>query len=169
MDAFARKMNDTPKVVFSRSLTDSRWEGATLARNTEVEEIERLKEAPAGDIIAYGGATFVSELIRYRLIDEVADPVEARHRRGSHSRDGVYMSPEVGAECDRTICSVDPQAIVAPLERPERLQDVHIAGAGGPVLTELRCRLEPSPIRWHDSPFMGAPSSQRTAGYVPTS
>ena len=34
------------------------------------EEVRRLKAARGGDIIAYGGARFVSELIRHDLIDE---------------------------------------------------------------------------------------------------
>jgi hypothetical protein len=42
----------------------------TLARGGLVEEIARLKAASGGDIIAYGGARFVSDLIRHRLVDE---------------------------------------------------------------------------------------------------
>jgi dihydrofolate reductase len=68
--AFARKMLETPKVVFSRTLSESRWERTTLAKASLAEEIDRLKQASGGDIIAYGGGTFVSELIRHGLIDE---------------------------------------------------------------------------------------------------
>jgi dihydrofolate reductase len=35
-----------------------------------VDEITRLKDQAGGDIIAYGGASFVSALIHHDLIDE---------------------------------------------------------------------------------------------------
>jgi len=67
---FARKMNDTPKVVFSKTLDKSQWENAQLAKGDLVEAINELKNRPGGDIIVYGGATFVSNLIHEGLIDE---------------------------------------------------------------------------------------------------
>jgi dihydrofolate reductase len=69
--AFARKMVDTPKIVFSKTVT--RVEG----RNVRVESgplpqaISRLKEQKGKDIVVYGGATFVSSLIENGLIDEL--------------------------------------------------------------------------------------------------
>ena len=69
-DASARKFVETPKVVFSRTLSESPWANTTLAKGELAEEIGRLKEAAGGDIIAYGGGTFVSGLIRQNLIDE---------------------------------------------------------------------------------------------------
>jgi dihydrofolate reductase len=70
-DASARLFVETPKVVFSRSLTETQWgDNTTLAKGELTEAIGRLKEASGGDMIAYGGAEFVSELIRHNLIDE---------------------------------------------------------------------------------------------------
>ncbi|MGE5431584.1 MAG: dihydrofolate reductase family protein [Syntrophomonadaceae bacterium] len=66
----AAKMNDTPKIVFSRTLTESQWPNTALAKGEMVEEVMRLKKKPGGDIIAYGGAEFVSNLVRHGLIDE---------------------------------------------------------------------------------------------------
>ncbi len=66
----SRKMNDTPKVVFSRTLEKSQWSNTVLAQGDIAEEINRLKGQPGGDIIAYGGGTFVSNLIKHNLIDE---------------------------------------------------------------------------------------------------
>jgi dihydrofolate reductase len=63
-------MIDTPKVVFSRTLKESIWENTTLAKGDYVDVINQLKNQPGGDIIVYGGATFVSSLIRANLIDE---------------------------------------------------------------------------------------------------
>ena len=68
--AAGRKFTATPKVVFSRTLDRSVWENTTLAKGDLVEAVKKLKEQEGGDIIAYGGATFVSALIRHDLVDE---------------------------------------------------------------------------------------------------
>ena len=64
------KFTDTPKVVFSKTLEKSKWANTVLAKGDLVEEITRLKQQPGKDIIAYGGATFVADLVRNNLIDE---------------------------------------------------------------------------------------------------
>jgi dihydrofolate reductase len=69
-DASARKFVETPKIVFTRTLSESPWENTTLAEGELPDEVRLLKEAGGGDIIAYGGGTFVSDLIRHNLIDE---------------------------------------------------------------------------------------------------
>ncbi len=68
--AFARKMTDTPKVVFTKTLETSPWANTVLAKNDIVEEVSRLKNQPGKDLIVYGGAGFVSSLIKENLIDE---------------------------------------------------------------------------------------------------
>ena len=68
--AFAKKMIDTPKVVFTKTLVESFWPNTVLAKNDIVEEVNRLKNQPGKDIIVYGGAGFVSSLIKENLIDE---------------------------------------------------------------------------------------------------
>jgi dihydrofolate reductase len=68
--AFGKKMCDTPKVVFSKTIEKSKWNNTVLAKGDIVEEVKRLKEQPGSDIIAYGGANFVSNLIKFNLIDE---------------------------------------------------------------------------------------------------
>ena len=65
-----RKFTDTPKVVFTKTLPASAWSNTTLAKGDLVEEINALKNQDGKDIIAYGGATFVSALIRGGLVDE---------------------------------------------------------------------------------------------------
>jgi dihydrofolate reductase len=69
-EAGAAKFNSVKKVVFSHSLTRSEWDNTVLAKGDLVEEIIALKKQAGQDIIAYGGATFVSALIKYGLIDE---------------------------------------------------------------------------------------------------
>ena len=68
--SFARKMVDTPKVVFSRTIKESVWANTIVANGDLVEEVEKLKRQEGKDIIVYGGATFVSNLIKENLIDE---------------------------------------------------------------------------------------------------
>jgi dihydrofolate reductase len=68
--AFGALMIDTPKFVFSRTLKESNWNNTTLAQGNYVEVINKLKSQPGNDIIVYGGSTFVTSLIKARLIDE---------------------------------------------------------------------------------------------------
>ena len=67
---FARKMVDIPKVVFSKTIKESNWINTTLANGELVEEVEKLKNRDGKDILVYGGANFVSNLIKNNLIDE---------------------------------------------------------------------------------------------------
>lgn len=66
----ADKFNATPKIVFTRTLDRSPWESASLATGDLIEEVQQLKAQDGGDLIVYGGGTFVSDLIRHGLIDE---------------------------------------------------------------------------------------------------
>lgn len=63
-------MVDIPKVVFSKTVRESIWANTTMANGDLVEEVEKLKQKDGKDIIVYGGATFVSNLIKENLIDE---------------------------------------------------------------------------------------------------
>jgi dihydrofolate reductase len=64
-------MNNTPKVVISNTLTESPWENAVVAGGDLAETVNQLKAQPGGDMIAYGGSTFVSDLIAKGLLDEL--------------------------------------------------------------------------------------------------
>jgi dihydrofolate reductase len=64
------KLNNTAKVVFTKTLDRSEWDNTVLAKGDLVDEITKLKKQDGKDIIAYGGATFVSALIKHGLIDE---------------------------------------------------------------------------------------------------
>jgi dihydrofolate reductase len=68
--AAGKKFTDTPKVVFTRTLDQSAWDNTVLAKGDLATEITALKNQVGKDIIAYGGATFVSALIQAGLIDE---------------------------------------------------------------------------------------------------
>ncbi|UOQ53693.1 dihydrofolate reductase family protein [Hymenobacter cellulosivorans] len=66
-----QKFTATPKVVFTRTLTEAPWDHTVLATGDLTTEISQLKQRAGQDIMAYGGATFVSALIQAGLIDEL--------------------------------------------------------------------------------------------------
>ncbi len=68
--AFAKKMVDIPKVVFTKTLDESPWANTVLAKGNLVEEVNSRKNQSGKDILVYGGADFVSSLIKENLIDE---------------------------------------------------------------------------------------------------
>lgn len=69
--AFAKKMIETPKVVFTKTLNKSEWGANTdIATGDLTDEINKLKRQNGKDIIVYGGASFDSSLIKAGLIDE---------------------------------------------------------------------------------------------------
>ena len=68
--AFAKKMIETPKVVFTKTLNKSKWVNTDIATGDLTDEINNLKRQEGRDIIVYGGASFDSSLIKAGLIDE---------------------------------------------------------------------------------------------------
>ena len=68
--AFAKKMIETPKVVFTKTLKKSKWANTDIATGDLTYEITKLKSQKGKDIIVYGGASFDSSLINAGLIDE---------------------------------------------------------------------------------------------------
>jgi dihydrofolate reductase len=65
-----QKFTTTKKVIFTKTLDESEWDNTVLAKGDLVDEITKLKKQDGKDIIAYGGGTFVSALIKASLIDE---------------------------------------------------------------------------------------------------
>jgi dihydrofolate reductase len=69
-NAFAKKMVEIPKVVFTKTLYKSEWANTDIATGDLKDEITKLKNLDGGDIIVYGGASFDSSLVKEKLIDE---------------------------------------------------------------------------------------------------
>jgi len=67
---FAKKMVDKPKIVFTKTLNESKWENTRLAKGDITEEVNHVRNETGKDIIVYGGAGFVTSLIKNNLIDE---------------------------------------------------------------------------------------------------
>ena len=66
----AEKINNSKKIVFTKTLENSEWENTILEKGDLTEKIRELKSSTGNDIIAYGGGEFVSSLIKENLIDE---------------------------------------------------------------------------------------------------
>ncbi len=71
-DPFGDKMNSMPKYVVSSTLSDpaASWTNSTVIRNDVVNQIRRLKDKVAGDILIAGSAKLVQFLAEHDLVDE---------------------------------------------------------------------------------------------------
>ncbi len=65
-----QRIVQTRKVVFTKTLDKSEWDNTVLAKGDLAQEINKLKCQDGKDIIVYGGTSFVSALVKERLIDE---------------------------------------------------------------------------------------------------
>jgi len=70
LDEFAAIMNQIPKVVFSRTLTDTGWDTATLAQKELEQEVRELKQQPGSPILA-GSRSIIQQLLKLGLVDEL--------------------------------------------------------------------------------------------------
>ena len=66
----AERLNNLPKLVFSRTLRTLDWNNSRLAARDAAEEISRLKQQPGRDIALFGSANLARTLMRDGLIDE---------------------------------------------------------------------------------------------------
>lgn len=67
---FAEKIASIQKIVFTTTLDKSTWNNTTLTKGNLTEEIARLKQQNGKDLLVFGGVSFVSSLVKERLIDE---------------------------------------------------------------------------------------------------
>jgi len=71
-DPYAAPMNDIPKVVFSKTLSDAEadWPETRVARGELTTEIAAIKADPGPDVIVWGGSGLAGALAAAELIDE---------------------------------------------------------------------------------------------------
>jgi dihydrofolate reductase len=74
-NSFNRKMKETRKIVFSKTLKEEDpitfgWENTTIENGDLTKEIKALKQSEGGGIITYGGGDFAAALVKERLVDE---------------------------------------------------------------------------------------------------
>jgi dihydrofolate reductase len=69
-EPYAPPMNEIPKVVFSRTLTEPAWAGTRVVAGDLEREVAALKAEPGDPILLHGGASLARELVRRGLVDE---------------------------------------------------------------------------------------------------
>ena len=68
---WADRLNGLPKYVVSSTLQEPKWSNSTVLTGDVVEEVTRLKQELAGDIVVYASYQLDRTLIEYDLVDEV--------------------------------------------------------------------------------------------------
>ncbi len=74
----AERMNDLPKVVFSRTLERSPWNNTRLIKGDLVTEVRRMKAQPGEGMAILGSGSIVAQLALHDVIDEyqiVVNPI----------------------------------------------------------------------------------------------
>ena len=97
--AFAQRIVDARKIVFSKTLQKTKWAGTELARRPLAEEVNALKAEPGRNLIAFGGAGFAASLVAHDLVDEYQfymNPVVLREGLSIFGTRGVDPSLALG-------------------------------------------------------------------------
>ena len=69
--ALADRLNSKPKYVVSSTLQDPAWNNTTLLKGNVVNEVSKLKQQLAGDIVVPASFQLVRTLIEHDLVDEL--------------------------------------------------------------------------------------------------
>lgn len=71
---FAHWIENTPKIVFSKTLDKVEWKNSRLVKvngdDDIAKEVTTLKNQQGGDMVVFGGARFAQTLSRLGLVDE---------------------------------------------------------------------------------------------------
>jgi len=70
MRDMAVMLNDTTKLVFSRTLKEASWKNSRLLHQLDPRAIEAMKRQPGKDMIIFGSGSIVSQLTQHGLIDD---------------------------------------------------------------------------------------------------
>ena len=71
MPEVAEGMNTLPKVVFSRTLSETPWKNTRLVKGDMVAEVRKMKSEPGPGMVILGSGSIVSQLTEAALIDEL--------------------------------------------------------------------------------------------------
>lgn len=68
--AMAVWINESTKIVFSKTLKQVTWKNSRLLHELDPKEIETLKRQPGMDMMIFGSGSIASQLTQHGLIDE---------------------------------------------------------------------------------------------------
>jgi dihydrofolate reductase len=68
--AVAERMNNLPKIVFSRTMDIATWNNTKLVKDDMITEIRKMKSESGKGMAIMGSGSIVSQLTQERLIDE---------------------------------------------------------------------------------------------------
>jgi dihydrofolate reductase len=68
---WADRLNSMPKYVVSSTLTEPRWGDSTILKGDVVDEVSKLKQEIAGEILVYASYQLERALIEHDLVDEL--------------------------------------------------------------------------------------------------
>ena len=74
----AEGMNESEKIVFSKTLKRTNWNNSRIVRDNPVDEVKKLKKENGNDLTVLGSGTIVTQLAENNLIDTymlMVDPV----------------------------------------------------------------------------------------------
>lgn len=66
----ARWIENVPKIVFSKTLTEVTWNNTRLIKDNIAEEVNKLKQQPGKDLVIFGSPGLAAAFLSLDLIDE---------------------------------------------------------------------------------------------------
>ncbi len=66
----AQWVENVPKIVFSKTLTEVTWNNTLLIKDNIAEEVKKLKQQPGKDLVIFGSPGLAATLMSLGLIDE---------------------------------------------------------------------------------------------------
>jgi dihydrofolate reductase len=74
----AEGMNESEKIVFSKTLKSTNWDNSRIVRDNPAELVKKMKKENGNDMTVLGSGTIVTQLAENNLIDTymlMVDPV----------------------------------------------------------------------------------------------
>jgi dihydrofolate reductase len=68
---WADRLNSLPKYVVSSTLAEPHWNNSTVLKGEVVNEVSKLKQGLAGEIVVYASCQLVRTLMEHDLVDEL--------------------------------------------------------------------------------------------------
>jgi dihydrofolate reductase len=70
MPTVAEAMNQQPKLVFSRTMNEAKWNNTRLIKGDLATEVLKIKSEPGDDIVIMGSGNLIAQLAQLKQIDE---------------------------------------------------------------------------------------------------